>query len=613
MKRTEYQTKQTRWLTAIQSLGNQLQNQDRGTIAQNTADSLSNTLGFGQVEIYLIDKDDSARPQLVAQTHAGAPAPRFPPLLECRYWIENKDQEHCRLVPTPDTRADLSEPGKPVRWHDRDWIYAPIAAGRLLGYAALACPRDKLRPTRDMLQVIDTMAGQAAMALHNAERCASADPLLDKRLAELTTLLEIGRQINAQLDIGQVVQITLDWAMHTTCAISGTISLLEETEASETADTNLEQANAQVEPSEKQPVQRPNQGRQVLRVIAQQGYPSKIAKYWCIDWPIHSSLVEQVMQTGEAAGIDAVAHTRDDVCQTVGPLSYLAIPMKRDDTIVGVIGLESIMPKGFTADQIAVLSGMADQAAIAIGNARVYEQTTRRIAEFESLQTSSLDIVSSLQLEVVLDSIVTHSHSLAGADHVGLYLYDECREGLHEQTRFSSRGEEDHFLAPAIVDQIVQEVAHTGKTRVVHHNRGPSRPTSEASHITAIACIPIVRSVRMLGVLCVAFQERCTLTPDTLQVLHHLANQAAVAIDNAQLYAAVQHANNVKNEFVCAASQEFKVPMTSIQGYARLIALQESGPITEKQKTYLDIIQKNIRRMNTLVDDLIGLSNSEPG
>ena len=64
MKRREHNTKQARWLSAIQSLGNQLKNLDCDGIAQATIEALSKGLGFGQVALFLINKSDLADPDI---------------------------------------------------------------------------------------------------------------------------------------------------------------------------------------------------------------------------------------------------------------------------------------------------------------------------------------------------------------------------------------------------------------------------------------------------------------------------------------------------------------------------------------------------------------------
>ena len=602
MKHTEHETKQARWLTAIlKNLGNQIRDQDRESIAQNTVKIMSNSLGFEQITLYLVPRNSPTDPQIVAQTQAGTDVQVFPSALDWKRLIEIQRQNCCRLIPAPGTKAGLSEPGQPVQWRDNDRIYAPLVdAVGLLGYVALAAPHDGLRPTQDLLQVIEIMAGQTAMALRNAERYANVDRALDERLVELATLQEIDRQINAKLDMDHVMQTMLDWAMHTTCALSGTISLLEPTEAPVVANPGSEQATWTAAVHAPPSAPHPAQGQHVLRVIAHRGYSTEMAKHWHIPWSTDSGLAGQVMQTGETAVSNNVPHDTDYIDPTVSPCSHLITPIKRENRVVGLICLESTVPNGFTEDHVALLTCMADRAAIAIENAQLYEQTNRRITELESLRNTCLELTSSLDLEGVLDSIVAHSQALAGADHIALFLYDERQERLCLKRELSSSVKRDPSPVPTSPNQIAQEVAREGKARVAYN----------AQQMSTIASIPLIKANCLLGVLNVSFQKPNTLTRANLRTLHLLADSVAIAIDNAQLYAKMEHIQEAQNEFISAASHEFKVPVTSIQGYAKLIALPVSGPITEQQKAYLDVIQKNIQRIHALVDDLMDYSNN---
>lgn len=448
---------------------------------------------------------------------------------------------------------------------------------------------------------------------------------LDEQLAELATLQEIGLQLNSKPEIDHVMQTTLDWAMHTTCAISGTISLLEQAKAHGGARPSSGQATWEAELHSHPPAPSPVQGQPVLRVIAHRGYSpgcsasAEMAQYWQTPWPAKSELAGQVVHTGETAVINDVAyasHDTDDIESTVSPRSHLVTPIKRQDRMIGLICLESTVPNGFTAAHVSFLARMADLAAIAIENAQLYEQMNQRIAELEALRKTGLELSSSRNLEAVLDSILTHSQALTGADHIAISLYDE-RRGLYQQKELPSAETWDHPFTPEdqdqIADGVAREVAHAGKAQVVYNNRGPSPQEDAALQMSTIASIPLIKSNGLLGVLTVSFQKTRTFTQDKVRVLHLLADQAAIAIENAQLYAEMQHAQDAKNDLISAALHEFKTPMTSIQGYAKLIALQESGPITEQQKAYLDVIQKNIQRINALIDNLIDVSSTEPG
>jgi GAF domain-containing protein len=339
MNHTESETTQTNWLTDILTLGNQLRSLDCEAIAQDTVDMMSRSLSFEQVALYLIDKGNPADARPVAQsspeTSSPFPSHRFEPPAGV------EQLEHCCLILAPGTDANLGTSEEPAPWHSKDRVLAPLMAIHgLLGYILLDRPYNGQRPTRGMLDVIDIMAGQAAMAFQNARLYATADRATDERLAELATLQEIDRQIHAKLDLHHVLETTLDWAMHTTAAIAGTIALLEKAEIRSPADANWTRQGAQATPL----------NSQQLRVIAHRGYPPEMEKHWNIPWPADQGLAGRVIQTGEMALTEDVVHDAEYEYHIASPQSHLAMPIKHKEQVVGVISLEGVMSKGFTAD-----------------------------------------------------------------------------------------------------------------------------------------------------------------------------------------------------------------------------------------------------------------------
>jgi GAF domain-containing protein len=408
----------------------------------------------------------------------------------------------------------------------------------------------------------------------------------------LVILQEIDQQIHADLDLERVAQKTLTWAMHTTLALSGTLALLGHPEAPESPNRPLEQDTWATEFDSSHPVSTTAKGRQMLRVVAHQGYSTEMDKHWDIAWHTKGGLVDKVLQTGETA-IRHVGPTSnnssfgtDHLPSAVTPRSHLVAPIKRDNTTVGLISLESPIPDAFTPEHVAFLECVTDRAAIAIGNAQRYEQANRRRTELESLLEMGLELTSSLHLQDVLNAIVAHAHAITEADQIVLSLDNPLEGALNDGKELSS--------------------PETGRHSPLSTVRIPLfEPNGGAPHHTTA-------ERRAWGALNVSFRDSDALTREKLHALHLLADQAAIAVKNAQLYAKLQHAQKAQADFINAASQELKVPVTSMQGYANLIAHPKSGPITEQQKTYLGIIQKNIQRINRLVDKLGEHANMDP-
>jgi signal transduction histidine kinase len=125
--------------------------------------------------------------------------------------------------------------------------------------------------------------------------------------------------------------------------------------------------------------------------------------------------------------------------------------------------------------------------------------------------------------------------------------------------------------------------------------------------------IPIRRESKVIGLFLLETTRTEAYQQDDQAFLSRLADHAAIAIANGQLYTEVRQANVAKSEFVSLVAHELKNPMTSIKGYAELLAAGAVGPMTEMQSNFLGTIRSNIERMKTIVEDLNDNSKIEAG
>jgi signal transduction histidine kinase len=489
--------------------------------------------------------------------------------------------EHSYFVYAHDSPSQISTSQRQIEWHEGDQLFVLLTAGEeLLGYLTVDQPHSGYRPTDDTVEVLEIFANQAAIAVQNANLYASIDRALDERVAELATLQEIDGQLNVKLDFDYVMNMTLEWAMRVTSATAGTLALLSPDHAA-------------------------------LNVVAYKGYPPELEPHWEAAWPIDQGIMGQVIKTGKPQLVDNVAQYADDIDDTMSTRSHLAAPIKREARVIGTIALESPNVNGFTVDHMSFLMRLADHAAIAIENVRLYEQTNQRVAELTALQQISLDIGASLNLGAVLDSVAQHTLTLIPADEITIYLYDEHKDALLFGTGLSGRGLANGPPIPISENWLTATTAQEAKPCIVHDASDSQLP--KGWHIGAIASFPLQKAGQVLGVFDIAFGAPHYFAEDELRALNLLADQAAIAIQNAQLFRQVQRANEAKSEFVSIVSHELKVPMTSIQGYARLMTLGAAGQISPQQLEFANIILRNVERMGNLVSDLLDLSRIESG
>ncbi len=219
--------------------------------------------------------------------------------------------------------------------------------------------------------------------------------------------------------------------------------------------------------------------------------------------------------------------------------SWLGVPLIIQDRVIGMLAIDSTQPDYFTSDHARLAAAFAGQVAIAVENSRLYAQAQQRVAELEALRGISLQLTSSLDVHTVLDSIAESALDLVGATDCIIYLYDEESESFSFGIALGGWAETNKVIAPR----------RTGLTATAARERRPviinnaanhslyAAPEAQVWNIQAIAGFPLQRAERVLGVLEVIFVEQPhTFREDELRVLSLLADQAAIAIENARLY-----------------------------------------------------------------------------
>jgi signal transduction histidine kinase len=145
----------------------------------------------------------------------------------------------------------------------------------------------------------------------------------------------------------------------------------------------------------------------------------------------------------------------------------------------------------------------------------------------------------------------------------------------------------------------------------VINSSDPSRAFLNGAHSQLV--IPLRRESKVIGLFLLESARPEIFQQGVMAFLSRLSDHATIAIANGQLYAEVQQANIAKSEFVSFVAHELKNPMTSIKGYADLLAAGAVGAMTDMQNNFLGTIRANVERMKTIVEDLNDNSKIEAG
>jgi signal transduction histidine kinase len=376
----------------------------------------------------------------------------------------------------------------------------------------------------------------------------------------LQLLYEVSQALNASLDWEKTIETVIDAVIHVTGAERGILVLLE--------DGELE--------------------IKVTRNATDEPFSEEGLRF-------SQSVVRQALERGKPlltsnAQIDPRFQGSESII-AYGLRSILCAPLIYQGQPLGVIYVENRAQAGsFNQDDLAVLAAFTNQAAVALANAQRHYEVDRALAkrweELSLLQKMARDLNDSLNFEHVMERSVTWAVAAAGAKTGAVGVLGD--EGM----RWTAQP--DHVAAD---EPTVREVF-----------RQPEVHWSEDEML-----IPLLRDQRPVGILHLRAAEHQPFTAETRQFVERLADNAAIAVENARLYEALHQANQAKSEFVSLVSHELRTPMTSIRGYSEMLSKGLVGALNPRQQQFVDVIERNVNRMRILVSDLLDLSRIETG
>ena len=267
--------------------------------------------------------------------------------------------------------------------------------------------------------------------------------------------------------------------------------------------------------------------------------------------------------TARAIRTCAVVHVPDvlgdsqyeakDAARTAGYRACLGVPMVREGQVIGAIFVARTEPGLFADTQIKLLKTFADQAVIAIENARLFEEVQNRtrelsqsVEELRALGDVSQAVNSTLDLETVLTTIVGRAVQLSRTDAGAIYVFDEERNEFRLHATYGM----SEAMITAITDQHIGigdsniGAATTQRKPIqVPDIREQPSPVNEIvlrEGYRGILIIPLLRPDHIVGALVVRRKTPGEFPQATIELLQTFADQSVVAIQNARLFESIE-------------------------------------------------------------------------
>ena len=456
----------------------------------------------------------------------------------------------------------------------RDLLVKPFTDERLARSLERAVREAKIRQERDALR-----------------------ETTEQQTQEFNALYTLSRQVASLLDLEEILDLVVSSAINLTGAEEGSLMLLDQSsgELYLRASRYLSEATAR---------------KTRVRVT--------------------DTLMGRVVQSGRPIMMSAEELVRVQSSYLVK--SILSVPMVFAERVTGVLSVANRRSgRKFSEHEVHLLSTLADSAAIAIEHAQLFSEVRRRASELAALIEIDRHISSTLDLTVVLERIATHAQELLAADDSEVYLLEPDGQTLRAIVALGNYAEEIKAKPLQLGQGIVGAVAQAGEAEMVNDtDRDPRSvviPGTPPDH-ESLVCAPLVFKERLLGVMtAVRNGEHPAFQTRDLEFLKGLAGQAAIAIENARLYASERERvaellhtlekqrelDRMRSEFIQNISHELRTPLAIVRGYAELLDSGELGSLPAEQQASVAVMARRTRMLSKMLDDLLAILTAESG
>lgn len=322
--------------------------------------------------------------------------------------------------------------------------------------------------------------------------------------------------------------------------------------------------------------------------------------------------------------------------------SLLIMPLLYHESYLGGISLNQCdREREWTDSEITLVRAVAAECAIAIHQAQLFKQVQQQATRERLLNKIGRSLNSSLDPDSILQEIVNLTGECFGVERVTLFAIKAEHTEIVKEWRANEQVisvvgyrvpliEHRDLLDPTY-NYSFHRVVHAPKTSSLAYTAERQAQIQQAQMLSMLRVPIFIRGELFGGISLHTTTTYRTFTEDEIQLLERIADQAAIALYNAQSYERLEQlvrertreleqekfisesANRAKSEFLATMSHELRTPLTGILGFSRLLLEQIFGPLNEKQLQYIASINSCGEHLLALINDLLDLSKIEAG
>jgi GAF domain-containing protein/ActR/RegA family two-component response regulator len=231
-----------------------------------------------------------------------------------------------------------------------------------------------------------------------------------------------------------------------------------------------------------------------------------------------------------------------DWIEGAGRRAALGVPLVVNDTVVGALSIGDAAGRVFDDEEVQVAQAFADQASLALDNARLYQEARTYAERLRALEQVNRLVSSSLNIGEVLANLARAIAQFFDAPYVSVWRFDGADGRLRRalahgaDAALAAELHDDLAVGEGAIGWVVQHRQPILWTDTRTDPRYTDAPALERRGLYWLTAYPIAIGDRMIGAFAVHRTTAWTVTPETESLMGSLAAQAAVALENARMY-----------------------------------------------------------------------------
>jgi len=347
--------------------------------------------------------------------------------------------------------------------------------------------------------------------------------------------------------------------------------------------------------------------------------------------PVDDGLLAQVIATGEMVQSASVDPNQVAPLDNAGYLQsheWLLVPLRVKGRVFGILTLIARRERRrFSGHDVTAAQEIANQAAAALENARLYQEAHLRLEEAALIQAVALAGAAGLPFDDIVADATERLRRLWASHHLGFLFADETGALQLHASYVGMSPKFGRMIRIQPGQGIAGWVAQTGQPVVVPDTTQDPHYVEANPETRSEMAAPLLADHRVIGVINVESTRPNAFSAADLQLLSALAGQLAIILDNTEAhrdlteraqqlqdaYAELAEAEQLRDQLIQNLSHELRTPMTFVKGYVELMQEEAFGPLPPKLREPLTIVSQKTYTVERLVERIVTLQAVRPG